>query len=276
MRRVLLTALIGGLVLKAAISALESKFVFFPYKGEDQTPAALGIPYREVRLTTSDGERLAAWQLESEHPRADLVYFHGNGGNLSVWLPVLAALHHHRFRVLAVDYRGYGLSSGSPTEEGVYRDAEAAARHVERLRSPRPSWPLVFWGRSLGGPVAASALRWVAPDGVILESTFPDKAAVAATQPMLRVLNVFAAYRFPTLELMRGYTGPVLVLHGDRDSIVPFELGRRLYDRLSGPKRFVAVSGADHNDFFDPSAERYWQPVLDFVAALKQDADRGV
>jgi hypothetical protein len=265
--RLVVAAVVGGLVLKGVIGALESKFVFFPYKGEDQTPASLGIPYRVVPLTTSDGERLVAWQLEPERPVADVVYFHGNGGNLSVWLPVLSSLYRHNLRVLAVDYRGYGLSTGSPSESGVYLDAEAVARHAESHRAGTGG-PLVFWGRSLGGPIAASATRVAAPDGLILESTFADKAAVAGTQPLLRTLNWFAAYRFPTVELLRDFRKPVLVLHGDRDSIVPMPLGRDLYRRLESPKRFVAISGADHNDFFDPSRSAYWTPVLDFIALL--------
>lgn len=256
-------------MLKGVIGAMESRFVFFPYKGEDDNPGSLGIPYTVVPLTTSDGERLTAWQLEPERPIADVVYFHGNGGNLSVWLPVLAALHRLNLRVLAVDYRGYGLSTGSPSEEGVYLDAEAAARHAQSQRAGRPSLPLVFWGRSLGGPIAASATRVVTPDGVVLESSFTDKAAVAGTQPVLKVLNLFAAYRFSTVELMRDFHGPVLVMHGAGDSIVPLSLGRDLFERLSGRKRFVVIPGADHNDFFDISHSVYWTPVLEFIAALR-------
>src|SRR5688572_20811874 len=175
-------AAIAGLAMfKALIGAFEPRLVFFPSTGEDRNPASVGIVYEAVPIRTSDGESLVAWQLEPDDPIADVVYFHGNGGNLSVWLPVLAALHHHRLRVLAVDYRGYGLSHGSPTEDGVYRDAEAAVRFAANGRAPRSARPLVFWGRSLGGPIAASATRAVVPDGLILESTFIDKAAVAGT-----------------------------------------------------------------------------------------------
>ena len=255
-------------MLKGMVGALESKFVFFPYRGEDETPAALGIPYRVVPLTTADGERLVAWQLEPERPIADVVYFHGNGGNLSVWLPVLAALHRLQLRVLAPDYRGYGLSTGSPTEEGVYLDAEAAVRYAASSRSGTAHLPLVFWGRSLGGPIAASATRAVTPDALVLESTFADKAAVAGTQPVLKVLNVFARYRFSTVEFLRDFDRPVLVMHGDRDSIVPFALGRDLYERLSAPKEFAVISGADHNDFFEASRPAYWKPVLELIARL--------
>jgi fermentation-respiration switch protein FrsA (DUF1100 family) len=254
------------------IGALEAKLVFFPYRGEDQNPGALGIPYQTVPLTTSDGERLAAWLLEPERPIADVVYFHGNGGNLSVWLPVVASLYERGLRVLAIDYRGYGLSTGKPSETGVYRDAEAAARYsAENRASDRP---LIFWGRSLGGPIAASATRVVTPDGLILESTFPDKAAVVRAQPVLRILNAFSAYRFATAEMLQAFSRPVLVIHGDRDSVIPFQLGRELYDRLHGPKQFAAVAGADHNDFFDTSREAYWKPIMAFVLSNRHEHSR--
>jgi pimeloyl-ACP methyl ester carboxylesterase len=270
-KAIAIVAVIAGLAMfKAIIAALEPRLVFFPYAGEDQTPASLGIAYDAVRLPTSDGETITAWQLEPDEPIADVVYFHGNGGNLSVWLPVLASLHAHKLRVLAVDYRGYGLSSGRPSEEGVYRDAEAVAQHAARHRSQSAGRPLVFWGRSLGGPIAAAATHAVRPDGLILESSFADKAAVVRSHPVLRVLNVFSTYRFDTVKLLTGFKGPVLVLHGSRDSVVPFALGRELYSRLSTSKRFVEISGADHNDLVEATRAEYWTPVLEFVASLRK------
>ena len=265
--RLLLLVLLGGVLLKALVGSLEPKFVFFPYKGEDANPAALGLRYEALTLTTSDGERVVAWQLEPEQPRADIVYFHGNGGNLSVWLPVLAALHRLDYRVLAVDYRGYGLSSGSPTEDGVYRDAEATVRHAQANRTA--DRPLVFWGRSLGAAVAASATHAVTPDGLVLESGFPDKASVIRTQPLLRALNLFGSYRFPTVELLRGFQKPVLVIHGEADTIVPLALGRELFDGMAEPRQFLAIPGADHNDFFEIANKTFWIPITRFIEGLR-------
>ena len=268
--RLAIAALLGGVMLKALVAALEPKLVFFPSRGEGQNPASLGIRYQAVSLDTSDGETLVAWQTEPEQPIADVVYFHGNGGNLSVWLPVVASLHAVGLRVLAVDYRGYGLSTGRPTEEGLYHDAAAAVRYVTRGRSDGFTRPLVFWGRSLGGPVAASATRIVVPDGLVLESSFAEKSAVLRANPLLRLLNVFASYRFDTAEMLKDFRSPVLVMHGDRDSIVPFSLGRELYERLDGPKQFVTIRGADHNDLFVPERSDYWKPVVEFVAGLRR------
>lgn len=263
---VLISILAAVLVLKGLVTVTEPELVFFPAGGEDETPATLGIPYQALRLDTVDGEHLAAWQLEPLQPIADVVYFHGNGGNLSLWLPVIATLHRVNLRVLAIDYRGYGLSSGTPSEAGLYRDADAAVRRAAAGRTP--GRPLVYWGRSLGGPVAAAAARTAAPDGLVLESTFPDKAAVVRSNPLLRALNLLSRYRFSTIEMLRGYRNPVLVLHGRGDTIVPHALGLELFERLSPPKQFVTIENADHNDLFDATRDSYWRPILEFVAKL--------
>ncbi len=265
-RALALVALVA--VLKLLVSGLESRLVFFPSKGEDTNPSSLGIRYQQVQLEASDGERLVAWQLEPIRPIADVVYFHGNGGNLSLWLPVLAMLYRLDLRVLAVDYRGYGLSTGAPTEKGVYRDAEAVVAHARTHPAAGPPLPLVYWGRSLGGAIAAAATQVVSPDGLILESTFPDKAAVIRRQPILRALNVFSSYRLSTIESLRSFRKPVLVMHGDRDDIIPFAVGRELFDRLDAPKRFATIPGGNHNDAFEMGNRAYWDPVLAFIAEL--------
>jgi fermentation-respiration switch protein FrsA (DUF1100 family) len=263
--RTLVVGVVVVAALKLLVSWFEPRAVFFPSRGEQETPARLGIRYESLRLHASDGVDIAAWQLEPDAPKADIVYFHGNGGNLSLWLPVFATLHHFGYRVLAVDYRGYGLSGGKPSERGLYADAEAAARHAESNRTGNR--PLVFWGRSLGGPIAAAAAKSVRPDAVVLESTFPDKAAVLRGNPVMRVLNTFSSYRLSTVDQLRGFTGPVLVIHAERDRIIPFALGRELFERIEGPKTFVTLKDGDHNDLYDRTHASYWDPIHKFIAA---------
>ena len=264
-RRILFAA-VALVVLKLFVPSLERRMVFFPLTGEDTNPGALGIRYQPVTLTTSDNERLVLWQLEPAAPIADVVYFHGNGGNLSGWLPIFAAMHRLDIRVLAVDYRGYGRSTGVPSQDGLLRDADAVARYAHEHRTA--GRPLVYWGRSLGGTIAAAATRVQKPDGVILESTFPEKVAVIRRQPILRALNLFSRRDFPTVDWLRGFDRPVLVMHGDRDSIIPYRLGQELFARLESPKTFVTLPGADHNDFVDLSNREYWNAVLAFIRGL--------
>jgi fermentation-respiration switch protein FrsA (DUF1100 family) len=255
--------------LKLLVTWFEPRAVFFPLRGEDETPARLGIRYEALRLRASDGVEIAAWQLEPDSPSVDIVYFHGNGGNLSLWLPVLATLHSFGYRVLAIDYRGYGLSHGRPSEAGIYRDAEAAVRHAASGRGP--GRPLVYWGRSLGGPVAAAAARALAPDAIVLESTFPDKASILRDNPVMRVLNLFASYRLNTLGHLRDVRSPVLVIHAERDTVIPFSLGRALFERLREPKIFLTLKDGDHNDLYDARNTAYWDPIHAFMndSALK-------
>ena len=258
--------------MKWLVARIEPRLMFFPSAGETETPRTIGLEYRSLDIRTADGETIAAWWLPHNAARADVLYFHGNGGNLSVWLPILAGVHASGLNVLAFDYRGYGRSTGTPTEQGLYRDAEAAVHTLRRLRDESrrggedpARLPIIYWGRSLGGAVAAFATGIEHPNGLILESTFADKRSVIGSHVVLRALDLLASYRFNTADMLRGYDGPTLVMHGDADSVVPYKAGQALFERLAGPKRFVTLSGADHNDLHPSTAREYWQAVADFV-----------
>jgi uncharacterized protein len=256
--------------LAVVVRLVEPRFAFFPSAGETPPPAEPGVQITAWSAVTRDGERLQGWSLEPTAPRATVLYFHGNGGDLSVWAPILTGIARRGFAVDAFDYRGYGASTGRPTEQGLYRDVEAV---VERFRAlPRRPLPVMYWGRSLGTVMAAYATTVAAPDGVILESGFPDARAVARTSPLLAVLSVFSSYRFPTAEFMRrsATPPPTLVMHGDSDSVVPFELGRSLFGQIKEPKTFVTIRGGDHNDAA-PADPNYWLQVDRFVAELRAD-----
>jgi uncharacterized protein len=254
-------------IVAACVRLAESRLAFFPLRGEQRTPQALGIAFSAFTLETADGEQLRAWHLPRESPRARIVYFHGNGGNLSLWCDVLAGLWQQGFDLVAVDYRGYGVSSGRPSEEGLYQDVDATLALVHE-RLPRLDVPLLYWGRSLGTPMAAYAASRRPPDGVVLESGFPTMRSILETNPIMWVLSWLSSYRFPTADWMATVHAPVLVLHGDADGVIPYRLGKRLYDRLSEPKRFVTLPGVDHNDAIPGNWPLYWDSVRDFVELI--------
>jgi fermentation-respiration switch protein FrsA (DUF1100 family) len=264
------TALV--ITMKWLVARVEPRLTFFPSAGETETPRSIGLEYEAVSIRTADEETIAAWWMPHEAARADAVYFHGNGGNLSMWLPILAGVQASGLNVLAFDYRGYGRSTGSPTEKGLYRDADAVLAELARLRQRESAAgttvrrPIIYWGRSLGGPVAAYATTVARPDALILESTFPEKRAVLGRQLVLRTLDLLASFRFETADMLRGFDRPTLVMHGDSDSVVPYTVGRALFERLSEPKRFVTLRGADHNDFHPATAREYWEAVNDLVS----------
>jgi uncharacterized protein len=269
--RLALVAALTLVVMKFLVGWLEPQMTFFPFRGEQETPEHLGVAYETWRVPTVDGETVVAWWMPHEAPRAIVVYFHGNGGNLSLWLPVFGGLHARGLGVLALDYRGYGLSTGSPTEQGLYRDADALLQEVARRQPVSGDVPVIYWGRSLGGAVAAYATTVQRPDALVLESSFPDKAFVIRHNPVLRVLNVFAAYTFPTSTFLDGFDRPTLVIHGDADTIVPYAGAQRLYDAVSGPRTLVTIPRGDHNDFYGAEAREYWAAIDAFVDGLGED-----
>jgi uncharacterized protein len=248
---------------------LEPRFAFFPTSGETTTPAEFGVAFEPATIQTADGERLRVWHLHalSEHTpeRVEglVVYFHGNGGNLSVWAPILAGIATHGYEVIAFDYRGYGASTGDPSESGLYRDVDAIVQHASASR--RDGLPIVYWGRSLGTAMAAYASTRQKPDALILEAGFPDARALLRSSPLLAFLALFSTYRFPTLEYANAGHAPALVMHGTADSVIPFTLGRALYDGLAGKKTFVEIAGGDHNDARPPDERAYWRAVDDFI-----------
>jgi pimeloyl-ACP methyl ester carboxylesterase len=264
--------LISLAVVLAALTAfarwIEPRMAFFPFPGEDDTPRSAGLPFDAVTIDTADGERLRAWAIHGPHPRARIVYFHGNGGNLSNWSPILSAVARHGYSVLAIDYRGYGLSTGRPTERGLYRDVDAIVTRPWGEAESR--LPLIYWGRSLGGAMAAYAATVRKPDGVIIEAGFPDTRSVVRSSPVLAILYLFASYRFPAADFINRANVPVLQLHGDRDSVIPIELGRELFQRINGPKEFVVIPGGDHNDDAPRDAGAYWSAIDGFIAARRR------
>jgi len=272
--RLLLFAGFAAVALKILVWWLEPRMAFFPTRGVQETPASARQPFVDLRIPTDDGETLHAWWLEHPQPSAQVLFFHGNGGNLSMWLDVVVELRRRGFSVLAVDYRGYGDSTGRPTERGVYRDADAAVRLFnERLR--RPGSPVLYCGRSLGSAVAASAASRGASDALVLESPFPDTRAVFAGNPVMQLLIVFSSYRFPTSRFIERYERPLLVIHGDADSIIPYAAGKRVFDLApAGRKTLITIPRADHNDLHAVNPVMYWQAIDEFVGSLRRSIVR--
>ena len=264
--KILFAALVVIVALVAIVRALESRFAFFPTVGESVTPEHFGVPYEMASLTTVDGVSLRGWSLPHPSPRVLIVYFHGNGGNLSVWAPILVGIYRQGYAVRAFDYRGYGASTGRPSERGLYTDVDAAVEWAWRAGGQR--MPVVYWGRSLGTTMAAYAATRRSPDGLILESGFPDARALLRASPPLAFLGLFSSYRFPTAGWLDDVRRPVLVMHGDNDRVIPFGAGRALFDNISSRKQFVVIKGGDHNDAAPPDPAAYWGAVNAFIASL--------
>lgn len=259
----LVIGIVGILALLLLLYQFQSALIFFPRKDLVGTPASIGIPFESLRLKTSDGVSISAWYVESENPRATILFCHGNGGNISYSLEVIDLFHSMRFNVLVFDYRGYGESGGTPDEQGMYQDALAAWEYLVRWRGIPPG-EIVVVGRSLGGAVAGWLATEVHPRAVVLESAFTSLADIGSTAYPFLPVRLLLRYSYPTVEYVRQLQCPLLVVHSPGDEIIPFSHGERLFAEAVVPKEFLEISGG-HNDGFALSEEQYREGIQGFL-----------
>ena len=251
------------------MSILDRFMVYFPDRGLYTTPAEVGLEYSDVYLTTADGVRIHAWHVPGESDTT-LLWLHGNAGNISHRVNNIAILNSLTgLSVLIVDYRGYGLSDGSPSESGLYLDAEAAFEYLTDEAGLDPTKEIVLFGRSLGVGVASEIATRHPVRCVILESGFTSIIGMAkATRPdwLVYALMPLVGSRYDTLSKMARIQSPVMIVHGDSDEIVPFHMAEQLFEAAREPKRFHAVRGAMHNDVYERGGAAYFQALRKFVA----------
>ncbi len=249
---------------------LDRQFLYFPEPLENLDWKQLsGLPLEDVFLTAPDGVALHAWWIvAANEPKAVMVWCHGNAGNISHRLEHLAALVKAGVSILIFDYRGYGRSAGQPSEQGLYTDAETAFQFLIHDRKIAPS-RIVIYGESLGTAVAADlASRHSDVAGVILEAPFGSIQAAAKLLYGALPVHTLLQARFDVFARLKQIRRPLLVIHGDRDSILPISLGKAVYDAANEPKQWWIVSGADHNNTHIVGGEAYYQKILSFIRSL--------
>ena len=264
-------ALLLGLGLAVFAGTLyldQARLLYFPTRTLATDPGAIGLAFEEVRLATGDGETLHGWYLPHPAPRGALLFLHGNAGNIGHRLDSLAIFHRLGLATLIFDYRGYGLSSGSPGERGTYLDAEAAWRHLAEQRGFAPG-RIVLFGRSLGGAIAARTAAGHGPAGLIVESTMTSVPDLAAELYPWLPARALARFDYPALADVARYAGPVLVAHSRDDEIVPFHHAERLLAATGQRGRLLELRGG-HNDGFLVSGRGY---VDGFDAFLREVLD---
>jgi fermentation-respiration switch protein FrsA (DUF1100 family) len=249
---------------------LDKYLIYFPERGLAGTPADVGLEFEDVFFSASDGIRLHGWFVPA---RSDvtLIYFHGNAGNIGHRVDIVLMLHQRLdVNVFIFDYRGYGRSEGSPSERGFYLDAEAALGYLGSRQDIVQS-KLVFYGHSIGAAVAVEMATRRQAQAVILESPFTSvKAMARRVYPLLsRIVppGLVVNSKYDSLSKIKRVHSPVLVLHGDRDEIAPFEMGRELFEAANEPKRFYAIKGASHNDTHLAGGAAYYEAIKGFIDA---------
>jgi uncharacterized protein len=228
----------------------QSRLIYFPEIGREivTTPDQIGLAYESIEISTTDHQTLHSWFVPAAEAKGTVLFFHGNAGNISHRLDYLSMFNRLGYNTLIFDYRGYGQSSGKPSESGTYLDAAAAWRYLTEVKEIVPSSVMLF-GESLGGAVAAWLAAREKPGMLVLASVFTSVPDLATQiYPFLPVRQI-ARYEYNTLENLRSVSCPVFVAHSPQDEIVPFVHGQDLFQIASEPKQFLTLQGG-HNDGF--------------------------
>ena len=245
--------------------SIDERFLFQPDKFPKGRYGEKPAYCRDVEPVSADDTRLHGWYCEHPEPRALVLYLHGNGGNVSYVASRLRFLHRELgASTLAIDYRGYGRSEGTPTVDGAVADARAARAALADYAGVAVG-DVVLYGRSLGGAIAVQLAADGEARGVIIDSSFTTLRAAAEHHLPWFLARVVPADRLDSLNTIVRYHGPLLVVHGNADTIVPYDQGKRLFAAANEPKRFVTLDGVDHND---APGSVYHTAVATFVASL--------
>jgi uncharacterized protein len=254
--RLIRSAAIVYLVVMVCMMLLEDSLIFFPSKYPEGDWKPWGLTFEDARFQAADGTKLHGWYVPHEKPMATILFCHGNAGNITHRAEILEKLHNTAdASVLIFDYRGYGKSEGRPNEAGILSDARAARAWLAN-REKITEKDIVVMGESLGGAVAVDLAAKDGAKGLVLISTFSSAPDVAACHYPIFPVRLLMRTRLDAAGQIANYKGPLLQLHGEADTIVPFKLGRRLFDAANEPKQLLVLPHHDHNDtlpyqFFD-------------------------
>ncbi len=266
---ILLSVVIVYAVILLLVFLFQARLVYFPEVARAlvATPRAVGLDFEEIQLA-ADGATLHGWWVPAKAARGAVLIFHGNAGNISHRLEYLTMFNRLGYATLIVDYRGYGKSSGTPSENGTYRDAEAAWRHLIDARKLAARDVVVF-GESLGGGVATWLALQHPPRALVLASTFTSVADLGAqVYPWLPV-RWLARIEYNNLERIARVTAPVLIAHSKDDDIVPFSHGQALFAAANAPKQFLEMRGG-HNEGFIFAREEWVREIGEFLARVEK------
>jgi fermentation-respiration switch protein FrsA (DUF1100 family) len=291
---VLILVAIAYACVLGLVFGFQSRLVYYPQTGREVavTPQAYGLAFESVEIATEDGEKLHAWWVPSAGARGAVLMFHGNGGNISHRLDYLLMFSRLGYSTLIVDYRGYGKSTGSPSEEGTYRDALAAWRHLAEGRGVRPA-DIVVFGESLGGAVAS----WLAahlslipdpspggrrearasslllgersgvrapPRALVLASTFTSVNDLGAQVYWFLPVRLLSRFGYDNLANLKAIRSPVLIAHSRDDDIIPFAHGQQLFSAANEAKQFLEMRGG-HNEGFIFVREEWVRALAGFL-----------
>ncbi len=254
------------LLMAVIVQVFEYVNTYHPVSDLEPPPETLWLSYEDVYIPSDNHTKVNLWFFRNSASERAAIVFHGNGGNNSHRWPQIRALYDLGLSVAMLDYRGYGASTGFPSEKGLYRDGQAAYAWVA-AQGYRPQ-NIVLIGTSLGGAVAAETARHNPARALILECTFTDKFDMARTILPHFPIRWFSYNQFDTYHKLPQISMPVLIVHGDRDDIIPYDLALKNFSHARDPKFFYTISGAKHNDYLETGAHEYLKILKTFIEDL--------
>jgi fermentation-respiration switch protein FrsA (DUF1100 family) len=236
-----------ALYLAAIVFALacENSMIYFPTRfphGNWTLPDRV----QEVSFKTQDGETIVAWWFPAENPRATLLFSHGNGGDITIRADFANKLREEGYSVLLYDYRGYGKSTGSPHEAGLYLDSQAAYDYLRNVLQV-PASEIILFGESLGAAVSIDLATKRECAGLVSLSPFTNICEMAWRTLPIPIGWVLRS-RYDSIAKIRQLQTPLTIVHGTNDTLVPIRMGRELFNAHPGRKQFFEIPGAGHND----------------------------
>ena len=261
---IILILIVAGIIFYPLI---ENSIVFHPDRQLDDSPAHWGLFYKDIQFLTPDGLRLHGWFFPLSEESPVLIFCHGNAGNMSHRIENVKFLVNKGISVFLFSYRGYGKSSGRPSEKGLYIDGIAAYDYLAKVEKISPGRIAIF-GRSLGGSVAIEVALQRKATCLIIESTFTSIKDMAKTIPLFFIFSPFLPLHYNNISKIADVSVPKLILHGEDDNIVPFSMGKALFEKALEPKLFLPIRGAGHNDTYVVGGENYLDAIVNFIFPL--------
>ncbi len=258
----------------AVLFFMQRKLIYFPDKTRPLAPENAVI----ANVKTQDGLDLQGWYFPSRDDRPVIVFFHGNAANIFLRLQKVNEYVAEGYGVLLVEYRGFGGNPGEISENGFYLDAEAYMKWLEDSQGLVPSG-IIIYGESIGGGVAVEVAANLSSEGrsplaLVLEVPFTSLVDMARFYYPFVPVDYLLKDRFMNTEKIRVIHAPLLVINGDRDEVIPYQQGQKLFEMANEPKKYIRIPGGDHNSLHRKGLQKY---VLDFLAGIpSRDLDNGV
>jgi len=268
---IFISLVLGYLVILGLVYISQYRMIYHPVREISNTPEDIGLNFEAVTIKTKDNVTISAWYIPSRHERGIVLFCHGNAGNISHRLDSIRMFHDLKLSVLIFDYRGYGRSEGSPTEEGTYLDAESAWDYLVNSKHISPE-KIVLFGRSLGSAVAAEIALNHKAGALIIESGFTSVPDYGRKFFPYLPVRLIARYHYSTIDKVNKISIPKLFIHSPQDEIIPFEHGTSLFKKASEPKEFLQITGR-HNEGFLISGKAYIEGLDVFISKYLKRSD---